>query len=522
MNCPNCNQTVAANARFCGSCGTPISPAQPQSAAPSPPPLQTLEPALVGAHATGAGPRGPGSPGASSPLLTNLIERAKNMLLTPKTEWPVVAGEATSIQQLYINYVGPLAVFAAILAFVHVSIIGIHVPFGGGTLREPFAAGLASLVMTLVGAVIGLFIVGIIINVLAPTFGGVRDMRQAMKTAAYAFTPAWLSVVFALLPSFGTLLQFIANCYGIYLLYLGLPIVMRGRKESAAGYTASVVVCTIVLGFVISGVMIAAGGFGLASGAFSHLIPSNEASKAEERDQAAATVGNVLGNMLGTDAKGKQDLGAALSKVAAAGDSANAAGKSAGSAAADSAGSAAPPSQADTEKAFGAAGGLVAALGGALGGAHRVAPVDFQTLKALLPATLPDMERTNAAGEAKQGLGMKSTDATGSYKAADGSTVEIAIADVSAVAGLMDVAEGLPQTTTESDSGYEKDVSLGGRKVHEKFDAHSHHSELQTIVGKRFTVNLTGQGVDMSKLESDLGAVDLAKLEAMKDANPQN
>jgi hypothetical protein len=521
MNCPNCNQALSDNARVCGGCGKPISAAQPQSASIPAAPLQTLEPALAGAHATGAGPRSASPPGASSALLTNLIERAKNMLLTPKTEWPVVAGEATSIQQLYINYVGPLAVFAAIFAFVHVSIIGIHVPFGGGTLREPFAAGLMSLAMTLAGAVIGLFIVGIIINVLAPTFGGVRDMRQAMKTAAYAFTPGWLSVVFALLPSFGTLLQFIANCYGIYLLYLGLPIVMRGRKESAAGYTASVIVCTIVLGFVISGVMIAAGGLGLASGAFSHLSPASEASKAEERDQAAATVGNVLGNMLGTDAKGKQDLGSALSKVAAAGDNASN-GKSAEPAAAGSSGSATPPSQADAEKAFGAAGGLVAALGGALGGSHRVAPVDFQTLKALLPATLPGMERTNAAGEAKQGLGMKSTNATGTYKAGDGSTIEIAIADVSAVAGLMDVAEGMPQTTSESDSGYEKDVSLGGRKVHEKYDTHSHHSELQTIVGKRFTVDLTGEGVDMSKLENDLGAVDLAKLEGMKDANPQN
>jgi hypothetical protein len=86
----------------------------------------------------------------------------------------------------------------------------------------------------------------------------------------------------------------------------------------------------------------------------------------------------------------------------------------------------------------------------------------------------------------------------------------------------MEMAEALPQTTnSESDSGYEKDVLLGGRKVHEKYDTHSRHGELQIIVAKRFAVDLSGDGVEMSNLESALGTVDLGKLESMKDANPK-
>lgn len=546
MNCPHCNEPVAANARFCGSCGKAISAS-----------VQTFEPALAGtaAHA---------SAGAASPadsLAAPLIARVKNMILTPKTEWPVVEREPTSISQLYISYVAPLALLAAVLAFIHVSLIGVHLPFGG-TIRQPFSLGLTSLVMTLVGAFIGLLIVGFIINVLAPTFGGVRDMRQAVKTAAYAFTPAWIGAVFGLLPAFSTLLQLAADVYAVYVLYLGLPVMMRGRQEQAAGYTASVVVCTIILGFVLGAVM---AGVGIATGgALAHFSPTSEATKAEERDQAAATVGNVIGNMLGTDEKGKQDLGTALSKVAAAADgkasssgtnatygtsnaagtnhatgmggisgtsgasgSGSAAGTSGGSGAGSS-GSAAGSSDASAGTAASqpdtgqAVGGLLSALGGALGGSHRVTPVDFQTLKAMLPPSLPGMERTNAAGEAKQGLGMQATNATGTYKGADGASVELAIADASAVSGLMEMAESLPQTTnSESDSGYEKDVILGGRKVHEKYNTHSRHGELQAIVAKRFTIELTGEGVDMSQLEAALGNVDLGKLESMKDANPK-
>src|SRR5258708_19553062 len=89
---------------------------------------------------------------------------------------------------------------------------------------------------------------------------------------------------------------------------------MRTKPKKAAGYTATVVVCTIILGFVVGAVM---AGVGIATGgALAHLTPASEASKAAERDQAAATVGSVIGGMLGTDEKGKQDLGAALSKGA--------------------------------------------------------------------------------------------------------------------------------------------------------------------------------------------------------------
>jgi Yip1-like protein len=449
----------------------------------------------------------------------SLITRVKNMILTPKTEWPVVEGEPTSIGQLYVSFVAPLALLAAVLAFIHVSLIGIHLPFGG-TIRQPMTTGLMSLVMTLVGAFIGLLIVGFVINVLAPTFGGVRDMRQAVKTAAYAFTPAWLGSVFGLLPTLSTLLQLAADCYAVYVLYLGLPVMMRSKPEKAAGYTATVVVCTIVLGIVVGAVM---AGVGVATGgALAHLTPASEASKAAERDQAAATVGNVIGGMLGTDEKGKQDLGAALSKVAAAGEgkqSADAAGSSGVSATASSAAAGSEPSAQDAGQAV---GGLVSALGGALGGSHRVTPVDFQTLKAMLPTALPGMARTNASGEANQGLGMQATNATGTYKGADGSIVELSISDASAVSGLMEMAESLPQTThSESDSGYEKDVLLGGHKVHEKYNTQSHHGELQAFVAKRFAVAVTGDGVDMSTLESALGTVDLVKLESMKDANPK-
>ena len=44
----------------------------------------------------------------------NLIDRAKNILITPKTEWEVINGEAATPQSLLMIYVLPLALVSAV------------------------------------------------------------------------------------------------------------------------------------------------------------------------------------------------------------------------------------------------------------------------------------------------------------------------------------------------------------------------------------------------------------------------
>ncbi len=179
-----------------------------------------------------------------------LIDRVKNILITPKTEWPVIAAEPTGVAQLFKGYVIPLAAFSAVMNFIRMSLIGF------GFWRLPVITGLTWALIRFGFALLGVYLVGRIIDALAPTFAGQHDQRQAMKTAAYMFTPAAVGTVFVLLPGIGGLLQFLAALYGIYILYLGLPVLMRSPQDKAAGYTATAVVCTIfvvlLLGVVIS------------------------------------------------------------------------------------------------------------------------------------------------------------------------------------------------------------------------------------------------------------------------------
>ena len=178
-----------------------------------------------------------------------LAARIKNIVFTPRSEWRVIAAEPTSISRLYSGYVMPMAAFAALMSFIRMSVVGVDVP-SGGTIRAPFATGVFTSLLTFLLSLVGLYLVGLVINALASAFGGRPDQRQALKTAAYALTPAWLGTALSLLPM-GNLLQFSAGLYGVYVLYIGLPIMMQAKEDGAGGYASSVVACALGVGVLL-------------------------------------------------------------------------------------------------------------------------------------------------------------------------------------------------------------------------------------------------------------------------------
>jgi hypothetical protein len=193
-----------------------------------------------------------------------LIERAKNICLSPSTEWPKIAGESATTQSLFTGYAMILAAIPAICGFIGMTVIGMSMPIVG-TVRTGVAAGLVQLIVGYVLGLVAVYILSIIINVLAPTFDGQKDPINALKLAVYAYTPSWLAGILMLVPLLG-MLVILAGLYGIYLLYLGLPHLMKNPAEKSVGYTALIVVCAIVLGIVMSVIIGAIAGTGAMMG----------------------------------------------------------------------------------------------------------------------------------------------------------------------------------------------------------------------------------------------------------------
>jgi hypothetical protein len=192
----------------------------------------------------------------------NLVDRAKKICLSPATEWPVIEQEATSAATLISSYVVPLAGASAVASFIGVSLVGQSLSILG-TFRVPIASGLGMAVFGFAMAIVSVFVVSAIVTALAPSFGANKDSVQATKVTVYSFTPAWAAGVLQILPALGPLVL-LASLYSVYLLYLGLQQLMKAPADKAVGYTAVVVICTIVLSAVIGAITGSIGAVGLA------------------------------------------------------------------------------------------------------------------------------------------------------------------------------------------------------------------------------------------------------------------
>ena len=406
-----------------------------------------------------------------------LVDRVKNILLTPKTEWPVIAGETSSTADLLGGYVAPLAGVSALCGFVGQSLVGMSLPFVG-TVRTPIVAGIGIAVLTFVFAIVGVFILSLIINALAPSFGGQKNPAQAMKVAVYSYTPAWIAGVLGIIPMLG-ILGILISLYGLYLLYLGLPRLMGNPEEKSIGYTIVVVICAIVVGFVFSlvtGAVTALTGGGLM-GAMSRSEP-----------QVTFEKGSPMGNL--------EDFG---KKMEAASKKMEAAQKSG-----------------DPGKQVAAA---MEGLGTVLGGGKRYEPVAVDTLKPLLPETVAGLRKTGSSAERGGMPGLEMARAETEYgDEGGGKRLKLEVVDTGGAGGLMGIAGwAMVQGDKEDANGIERTRKEGSRLVHERISKTGGENEFTVVVGNRFVVSAEGRGVTIDDLRKAANAVDLGRLESMKE-----
>lgn len=179
----------------------------------------------------------------------NLVARVQAILLKPKEEWVKIKDEPTTMQQLFVPYAVILAAIPAVAQFLGTALfVGFRIPGGGGSwITRGFLYAIFSYILSLVVV----YVLGFIINALAPNFSSSQSLPLAMKLAVYSMTPAWLMGIFNLIPALGPL-SIIGSLYGLYLLYLGFATPLMGTpKEKVSGYFVVSLVVVIVLMAVV-------------------------------------------------------------------------------------------------------------------------------------------------------------------------------------------------------------------------------------------------------------------------------
>jgi hypothetical protein len=181
----------------------------------------------------------------------SIVNRVKAILLAPKSEWTVIEAEADDVPGIYKKYLIYLAAIPALAMFIGLSLIGVG---GFGiSVKLPFFAGLINAIVSYVLSLVMLYVMSLIVDALAPTFGGQKKPLNAFKVIAYGSTAAMVAGVFHMIPG-GSILALLGSLYSIYLIYLGLPLLMKCPQEKAVAYTALVIVCAIVAGLLISAI----------------------------------------------------------------------------------------------------------------------------------------------------------------------------------------------------------------------------------------------------------------------------
>ena len=405
-----------------------------------------------------------------------LIERAQSILLKPKQTWPVIAVEGGDVASLYTRYLVFLAAIPAVAGFIGGSIIG----YGGFgfSMRVPIVYGLVRMILGYLLSLAMVFVLGLIVNALAPTFGGTKNQMQAMKLVAYGCTAGFLGGIFMIIPWLG-ILYLAAACYSIYLIYTGITVLMRCPADKAGAYTAVVIVCGFIAGIVLAGItalVSPASPIGLGAGAAGDMTISRP-------DGSNITIN---GNSMTEMAKRMEEAGKRMETAQKSGDNA-AAGK--------------------------AMGDILGAVTG-----NNGKPMAAADLKAILPEAVGDMRRNSIEASSGEALGIGGSTAKAGYVNGD-RRVQLTITDSGGLAGLAAMAGWANLTMDkETDGKIEKIYKDGGRSLHEEYRKDGSHGAFTVILANGVIVEAEGDRVDIDSLKKVVAGLDLGKIEAVKRA----
>jgi hypothetical protein len=394
---------------------------------------------------------------------SGLVQRVRALLLKPSETWDVIDAEPATTSSLFKGYACILAAIPPVAGLIGGMVFG-HSAFGI-TVHTGIIASIVGAVVTYGLSLLTCYVLALIIDALAPNFDGQKNKIQALKVAVYSNTAAWVAGIFGLFPPL-LIIGGLLGLYSLYLLYLGLPKLMKAPQEKALGYTVVSIIVAVVLFWIITMVAGAVAGIGAFAGvgALSH-----------------ASNGSTITGTMKLPGGNSVDL----AKLQAASQQMEVASKQ---------------MQASAD------------------GKGAVQATNPDILKAYLPGGVGGYARTDVSTGSGGVGGVASSSAEGTYAKGD-ANFKLTVTDMGSMAGMAAMAGAFNvQSSSEHEGRYEKVGKVDGRMTTESYDKGSKHGEYGVMVGDRFMVQAEGEGVDMSDLKAAVGSVNPGRLEALAKA----
>ncbi len=407
----------------------------------------------------------------------NLVQRVQDILLKPKDTWPVIAGEAPDIKGIYTSYLVYLAAIPAIATFIGMSVFGIS--FFGTTIRVPFMSGLVNMVVGYVMSLVMLYVLALIANALAPTFKGEKDLPSAFKLVAYGVTAGMVGGIFSLLPAL-SMLGLLAALYSVYLIYTGIPVLMKAPQDKAVAYTAVLVVCGVVAGIIL----------GAVSALFSGADHSSMMGRAGG-DDANISI-KVPGTEISINSAELEAAGRKMEEASKQLEAAQASG--------------------DQDAASKAMGAMMGAVTGG-DGAKPFAP---EKLQVFVPESLGGMPRTSIEARTDTAMGLSFSSVEALYSR-DSQSINVKLQDIGAVKMLaMAMAAWASSTVNrETQDEVERIYKKDGVAYKEEYRKDGSRAEFSMMLPNGLLLDATSQGTGMEAVRDALASIDTAALGAL-------
>lgn len=179
------------------------------------------------------------------------IERAKNILMTPKTEWDLISVENSGHLKLLTGYLIPLALIPAIAGFIGYGLIGYSVI---GIKIGSVGFGIRQALMSFISTIGGVYLSAWIISFLADKFNSLKNFDKAFGLVAYSYTPMCLAGILLIYTPLSFLVP-LGGLYGLYLLYLGLSPMLQTPAEKKTPFFLVSLLAVALVSVILSAIL---------------------------------------------------------------------------------------------------------------------------------------------------------------------------------------------------------------------------------------------------------------------------
>lgn len=394
----------------------------------------------------------PPSPGLP-PAATNIIERSKRLLMSPKTEWPAIEAEPMTLNSIMITWVLPLAAIGPIAGLIR----GLLFPMTlfGVSYRPSVIGSVVQAALAIGLTMLGVWLWSMVLDALAPNFKGTKNPIAALKLVAFSATAAWLAQIFGI--TWMTLPLAIVGFYSAYLFWVGVPFTVKVPDDQRPVY----VVVAVLIGIVVNWIVVA-----VAAAVAATMFAMSPAA-------GLSTPGGTV--TIGGTTIDTGKLEAAAANMKAAGEKMQA----------------------------GLANGE---------GAKAVDPAALQNL---LPASIAGWNRTSVESQGAGAAGINGSNAKAQFQAGDQS-FSLSVTDMGVMGNIATLGGAVNASSSkQTATGYEKTEMQGGNMVSERWDNQSKSGSYSVMVASRFAVEAEGSAPSIDVLKGAVGAINLGQVQAL-------